>query len=246
MWTEEQIKLHMQAAKNLIEIKDLTFQYIKENKNISEYEVQQFILGKIKEFRMEIDKDPPIVAFDEDSATPEFYPKKASKKLKQDTFILIDLWAKLNKKDAPFADITWVAYYGKKVPDEIKRVFNIAIKARKNTLDYIKGYLKNNKSPPIGKDADNACARIISDEGYGSNILHYTGHSLGVFDDHGPEPNCLRKESTTALSINLGYTIEPGIYLKDKFGIRSEIDFYISKDNELIVTTDTQKEIIKI
>jgi len=36
------------------------------------------------------------------------------------------------------------------------------------------------------------------------------------------------------------------IYLKDKFGVRSEIDFYINSDEELIITTDIQKSIVKL
>lgn len=246
MWTKEQIADHKKAAKNLIEIKDLTFQHIKNNRSISEYEVQQFIIKEIEEYGMEMDDCPPIVAFDEDSATPEFYPKRESKKLKSNTFILIDLWAKLKKKEAPFADITWTAYYGKKIPDEINKIFKIAIKARENTINYIKSYLAEKKTPPIGRDADNACASIISNAGYEENILHTTGHSLGIDNDHGPEKNSLRKDTDEELSRNLGYTIEPGIYLKGKFGVRSEIDFYISEDNQVIITTDMQNEIVRI
>jgi len=127
----------------------------------------------------------------------------------------------------------------------IKKIWTIAVKARENTLNFIRSSLQKNKIP-IGKDADNACASTISQAGYSDALAHYTGHSLGIDDDHGPEKNCLRKESKEELSKNLGYTIEPGIYLKGKFGVRSEIDFYISEDNKLIVTTDMQKEIVKI
>ena len=246
MWTKEQIIYHKKAAENLIKIKNLTFQHIKRNPNISEFEIQQFILKNFKDYGMVTEEDPPIVAFDEDSATPEFYPKKESKRLKPDTFILIDLWAKLDKENAPFADITWVAYYGKNIPDEIQDVFDLIVKARENTLNFISNFLKNKNYPPIGKDANNACTEIISDAGYEKNILHSTGHSLGIYKDHGPEQNCLEKTATGELSKNLGYTIEPGIYLPGKFGIRSEIDFYISEDNEVIATTEMQKEIVKL
>jgi Xaa-Pro dipeptidase len=245
MWTKEQIDYHKQAAKNLDKIKDLTFNYIKRNSEITEYEIQQFILKKIEECSMQIDNDPPIVAFDEDSATPEFYPKKESRRLKPNTFILIDLWAKLKKKDAPFADITWVAYYGKNIPEEIKKIFNLAIDARENTLRFINDNLKNKKLP-IGKEADGACSSIIINAGYKENILHNTGHSLGIIDDHGPEKNSLNKTAETELSMNLGYTIEPGIYLRGKFGVRIEMDFYIDKNYNLIITTPLQKEIVII
>jgi Xaa-Pro aminopeptidase len=44
----------------------------------------------------------------------------------------------------------------------------------------------------------------------------------------------------------VGYTIEPGIYLKNKFGVRSEIDFYINEKNRVVITTKVQREILKV
>ena len=82
--------------------------------------------------------------------------------------------------------------------------------------------------------------------GFEENIQHSLGHSLGIKEDHGPKPDWLYAENYFELAKNLGYTIEPGIYFSNKFGIRSEIDFYISADNELILTTDLQKEIVLI
>lgn len=244
MWTKEQIMQHKKAAKLLIKIKNLTFKHLQKNKSITEYQVQQFILDKFNEYKLETDKDPPIVAFNENSATPEFYPKRVSKKLRPNTFILIDLWAKLKMKEAPFADITWVAFYGNKIPPEISKVFKVIIKARNAALDHIKIKLKNEM--PTGKEIESLAFEIIKKEGYGKNILHELGHSIGIKEDHGPKPNWIYKENKFKLHKNLAYTIEPGIYLKNKFGVRSEVDFYISENNKIIVTTDLQKEIISL
>lgn len=244
MWTKQQIEYHKKAAKLLIKIKDLTFKHIQKNNSISEYEIQQFILDKFNKYNLETDKDPPIVAFNNNSATPEFYPKKISKTLQHNTLILIDLWAKLKVKNAPFADITWVAFYGKKISPEIKEVFDIVVKARDNALTYIKTQLKDKKRIPTGKDVDSVACHTIIETGYKKNILHEVGHSLGTIQDHGPKPNWIYQKNRCRLWKNLAYTIEPGVYLKNKFGIRSEIDFYISKDNKVIVTTNLQKEII--
>ena len=129
MWIEEQITAHKTAAGLLVKIKDLTFDYIKKNTAISEYEVQQFILNKFREFNLVSDKDPPIVAFNENSAFPHYCPKQSSKILTEDSLILIDLWAKLKNGKNPFADITWVAYHGK-IPEKVQYVFKIVIEAR--------------------------------------------------------------------------------------------------------------------
>ncbi|MCX6815771.1 MAG: M24 family metallopeptidase [Candidatus Aenigmarchaeota archaeon] len=245
MWSKKQITHHKKAAKLLIKIKDLTFRHIQKNKGITEYQVQQFILKNYKDFGLITDKFPPIVAFNESSSTPEFYPEKNSKKLKKSTFILIDLWAKLKAKDAPFADITWVAFYGKRVPKRIQRVFNIAIAARTAALEHMETELKKGRTP-TGKDMESAAFKIIKEAGHGKNIRHSLGHSIGTRQGHGPKPDWIYNKNSRRLHKNLAYTIEPGIYLKNRFGVRSEMDFFISKDDKIILTTDLQKRIILI
>lgn len=86
---------------------------------------------------------------------------------------------------------------------------------------------------------------IITKAGYGKNILHRTGHSIGTSSPHGLENNITIKNSQQLLK-KVVYTIEPGIYLKNKFGIRSEIDFFIDENMKLVYTTKIQEKIIKI
>ena len=242
MWTNQQIENHKKAAKLLIKIKDLTFKHIKTNKNISEYEIQQFILKKFIEYDLETDKYPPIVSFNSNTAIPEHYPEEGGKLLKENMLIMIDIWAKLKIKEAPFADITWIAHSGNEISEDIKDVFDVVRVARDSAIEHIKNQLSNEKIP-TGKEIDTIVINIIAKSGYAEHIRHETGHSLGIEDDHGEKPNWLYCGNDAALKKKCGYTIEPGIYLKDKFGIRSEIDFYISGDNKLIITTNLQKEI---
>ena len=75
--------------------------------------------------------------------------------------------------------------------------------------------------------------------------MHNTGHSLGMSKAHGRNGRLGHKYNKDLIR-NMGYTIEPGIYFKNKFGIRSEIDFYISSNMKLVITTDVQKNILKI
>jgi Xaa-Pro aminopeptidase len=244
MWSKEKINKHLTACKILSEIKDSTFEYIRKNRKISEYEVQRFILEQFKEKKVKNDKDKPIVAFNEDSAIPHFFPKRKSKKLKKRTLILIDIWARLKVKSSPFSDITWVAYYGEKIPEKIQNVFNVVIKSRDSALKFIKTELKKGRMP-TGREVDKIARDIINKKGFYGKFIHGTGHSIGFISPHGNRGN-LKARSKQKLLINLGYTIEPGIYLKNEFGIRSEINFYINKNKNLIITTPAQKKIIKI
>jgi len=240
------IKNHLAACDILDKIKDSAFEFIKNNPNTDELEVEQFIEKEFKKNNLTTCKKHSdlIVAFNESSSSPHYNPKDSPKKLKEDSLILIDIWGKLKQKNSPFSDITWMGYYGEEIPEEIKEVWNIIKDARDFCIKFIQDELKEGKFP-TGKEIDDITMKIISDAGYKENIKHTTGHSIGFHSPHGTQKG-LGQKNLKPIIKNLGYTIEPGIYLKDKFGIRSEICFYINDDNKLVITTPVQKEIIQI
>ncbi len=240
-WNQEKIKEHSEAARRLNIIKDKAFLFINNNKKVREYDVQQYILSEFKEKKLKTTELTPIVAFRNSTSYVHYHPSQYSRKLKPESLILIDVWARLDKQHTPFADITWMGYYGKKIPKEIQEVLNLVIKARDSTINYIKKSLKNNKMP-IGKEVDAAARDIITKAGYEKEFSHSTGHSLGSISAHGRELGITFKNNNP-LKKNVVYTIEPGIYLKNKFGVRSEIDFYINNKMKIIITTKQQREI---
>ncbi len=244
MWTKLQIEQHKIAAQILIKIKDEAFEFIKKQKNVTEYKVQQFIIKKYKENNLVTDKDPPIVAFDNNTSIIHYFPTKKSKKLVKNTLILLDLWAKVKHPKAPFADITWMAYFGKKVPKEVLRNFDLIKDIRNSILRHLKKELKKSKIPK-GYELEQITRRKLLKKGFKNKMNHYTGHCLGNKSPHGKQKHLDPKNKSSLLK-NLGYTIEPGIYLPNKHGVRSEIDFYITKNLKLVITTDVQKKIIKI
>lgn len=245
MWNVIQIKQHKEVSKRLLKIKDRAFEYIKNKKEVSELEVLDFLYVKLKEFNLKTASQSLIVAFAKNSANPHYSPsKKSNRKLKNGDIIMLDIWARLNQKGAPFADITWMAFRGKKIPQEIEKVFGIVINARNAGINTIKKNLKKKKIIS-GSKVDKVVRDFIHQNGYGEKFIHGTGHSLGFFSPHGNR-NRLRPNSHSSLYKNVAYTIEPGIYLKEKFGVRSEMDFYITDKFKLFLTTDLQKEIIKV
>ena len=185
-----------------------------------------------------------MIAFNESSSSPHYFPKKESKNISRDTLIMIDIWARLRQKNAPFSDITWMAYYGNEIPEEIAKVWNIVKDARDFGVKFIVEELKQGRFP-TGKEIDDIARKIISEAGYKENILHNTGHSIGLNSPHGTELGITQKNNNSIVK-NLAYTIEPGVYIKNKFGVRSEICFYINDEDKLVITTPVQKELIKI
>lgn len=246
--TKGQLEKHKIAAKKLEPVKDKAFNFIKRNLGkVSEYEVHRFVLSEFKKQKLVADKKNPIqiIAVNKHAAIPHYFPSaNKSSVIKRDDLILLDIWAKLEEKDSPFADITWIAYSGKRVPEEIKRAFIKVIKARDTALSFIKRNLKEGKLVRT-KTVDKVVRDYFKRFGLEKNFLHGTGHSLGIRECHGKYFR-FGKNSEAKLKIEIPFTIEPGLYFKSKFGIRSEINCYVTKDYKLILTTTVQKEIIKI
>ncbi len=243
-WTNQELQSHIRAAKALDKIKNQSFEFIRKNPRATEQEVRKYIIDLFEESHLRLAEHSPIVAFGRNTSEVHHFSTSNTQHLTSNTPILIDLWSRQNKKLSPFADITWMGFYGHKIPAEFQKIHNIVIKSRDACLEYLKSELKKGKIP-AGAKLDDIARNVIKKAGYGKNFTHSTGHSLGFISPHGREAG-LSFKNHEPLEINLGYTIEPGIYLKNKFGARSEIDFYISKSLRLIITSPAQKKIVLI
>jgi len=176
------------------------------------------------------------------AANPHYSPSQKSKLIRKNNLVLIDIWAR--EKQGVFADITWMAYTGKNIPEKIKNTFDHVINARDMALDFIRKELKK-KNFPIGKEVDEIVRGHLDNLGLGKYFIHGTGHSLGNSSCHGKAFN-FNKKSKSKIKTNTPFTIEPGVYFKSRFGIRSEINCYITEDYKLKVTTEKQNDIARI
>lgn len=246
--TEDEIKNHKIVAAKLWLINKRSFDFIGKNLGrISEYDVHRFIISEYKKQSLVTDKkvSVQIIGVNENAAIPHYFPSKnKSKIIKKNSLILIDTWARLQKKDSPFADITWMVYSGKIVPKEIQETFNKVIGARDSALRFIRQSLKRKRFPKT-KSVDGAVRDYFKKFSLKKYFIHGTGHSLGIKECHGKYFR-FGKKSESQLKPNIPFTIEPGLYFKDEFGIRSEINCYVNEDFKLIITTKVQRKIIKI
>lgn len=252
----EKIRKHKIAVEKLGLIKDRAFAFIKRNLgNISEYDLQKFILSEFKEEglvtlwsdrKYTIEKNPAqIIGVNENSAIVHYFPKKRSAKIiRKNNLVLLDIWARLNEENAPFADITWMGYCGRNIPNKMRKTFSRVVGARNFTVSFIRKSLKNKKFPKT-KDIEIATRNYFKKFNLDRYFLHRTGHSLGLHICHGKYFR-FDKKSKTRIKPNIPFTIEPGLYFKNEFGIRSEIDCYITEDYELVITTQIQNKIVVI
>ncbi len=248
--TVEQIATHRMAARNLLEIKDKAFGLIREKVNagetIREYDVVRYILDQFKEYDM-VTASSPICAIDGNAGNPHYEPtEEKSAKVKKGQLILIDLWAKLDKKEAVFGDITWMGFAGTKeeIPEKHVELFGVIAKARDAAIDYIRENIDS--KPVMGAQVDDVCRKVIEKAGYGKYFLHRTGHSITT-EEHGPGPNIDNLETEDARKLRQGhlFSIEPGIYMQE-YGFRTEIDMLIGHDGPEVTTLPLQEKIIAL
>jgi len=244
-WTDEQIAQHKTAADLLCEIMNQAFEFIRQNSNVTEYEVQQFILGQYSSNGMITESDPPIVAFRESTANVHYFPQeKTALTLEANSLIMIDIWAKMNHPNAPYADITWMAWHGGEVPAEIQKGFDIVLKSRDVGMDFIREKLAVGETI-MNSELGKATEGITLSSDIQDLIPHAYGHSLGTTSCHG-NLGVIYGRSETEMYKQVGYTMEPGIYIEGKYGFRSEIDFYVDKNSKLEITTEVQRELEKV
>lgn len=240
---EEEMETHYRAGEI---IKQALFKALENFKTFKyEHEVQEFIYEYLIKNNLTMDGDMPIFAIGENTSNPHYFPKRESpKKIEYKRPFLIDIWARLNIENSIYYDITYVGYYGKP-SSEYKKVFDIVKSARDMAVDFINERLEKGKDV-FGYEVDNVVRKYISKKDYGKYFVHRTGHSIGR-NVHWINVNLDNFETHDDRNIINGclFSIEPGIYIQNKFGIRSEINVYIQK-NRANITTIKQEEIIEL
>ena len=250
--SEAQAEGHQASAHSVLQAKDYAFAWIgsqlRDGKTITEYNVQQEILGQFDAMDLVTDH-PPIVAANAKSSDPHYAPSETdTQEIKAGDFILIDLWAKQKAPDAVFADTTWVAYAGKTVPARYVEIFDIVKEARDRAVRFIREKWAVDE-PIYGYEVDDCVRGYITEKGYGEFFIHRTGHNIGtVIHGNGVNLDNLETRDARALISGVCFSIEPGIYLSD-FGVRTEIDVFLAgpgRDGVKVTTAPVQNQILRL
>lgn len=155
-----------------------------------------------------------LVQFGPNSALPHGGP--GNSKLTRGTVVLIDAGSRIRGYTS---DITRTIYWGGEPPKEYKTVFNTVRAAQEAGMLAAR--------PGVECQAvDRAARAVIEKAGYGQYFTHRLGHGLGM---DGHEYPYLVEGNTFRLQAGNVVTIEPGIYMPGKFGVRIEDDFVITE-----------------
>jgi len=163
----------------------------------------------------------PIVASGPNSALPHATP--TARAFQHGDLLIVDWGARV---DGYISDITRTFAIGK--PDEelgqIHRVVQAANRAGREQV----------RPGVTCGSADDAARAVIVDAGYGAEFVHRTGHGIGM-DAH--EPPYISAGNTRLMAPGMAFTIEPGIYLRGKGGVRIEDNVIVTEEGHRCLTT---------
>ncbi len=188
---------------------------------------------------------PPLVAFGENAANPHYEPHEgADRLLEKDQVILLDLWGGTSRPSV-FADQTWMGFSGSAPPADVASVWDAVKGARKAVVAKLRALDGNQEI--TGAELDDVARGVIADRGYADAFVHRTGHSID-HDLHGIGPHLDNYETHDIRVIPQGvaFSIEPGIYLPDRFGVRSEINVVMQYSGPHPTPKEPQEELILV
>ncbi len=248
-WSEEQLEMHREAGRKVDRVRRQAFEEtgnkIRAEGSVTESAIAEFIRRRFREELLVWD-DMPIVAVNANSSNPHYAPSaEQTSTIKAGDFVLIDLWAKLERPGAVYYDITWTGFAGHQPPSEIQNVFEIVRSARDRAVEFVRAARAEGRLIR-GFEVDDVTRGRIGEKGLAGYFTHRTGHSIGE-EVHGNGANIDNLETRDERPIipRTCFSIEPGVYLPGKFGVRTELDCYVSETGAG-PTGEVQQEIVTI
>jgi len=248
-WDEHALATHREASAALYRVKDRAFEEVarsvRDGAAITEFDIQRRMASFFAEEGLVSDSNP-VVAAEENAGDPHYMPSAdSSRRIAKNEVVLLDLWGKKSgDPEAVYADITWVGFTGREIPQEVTRVFGAVAAARDAAADLARQSAQSGRLLR-GWQVDQAARKVLEAAGYGERILHRTGHNLGR-DVHGNGVHMDDYEShdDRRLLPGTGFTIEPGLYFAS-FGVRSEINVFYG-EHDALITGPVQTEILRL
>lgn len=182
---------------------------------VTEKEIASKLVGRL----LHHGSDPdlpffPIVAFGPNSANPHAVP--TSRELNSGDLVLIDWGATC---EGYYSDITRTFAMGDIHP-ELEQIADFVRKANAAGRSVVKAGV-------TARSVDQAARKVIDEAGYGEFFIHRTGHGLGREAHEAPY---ISQYDKTILKPGMTFTIEPGIYLPGRGGVRIEDDILVTED----------------
>lgn len=244
-WSPSEADDHREAAEILAAVARETLAQVVRaaDTGLTESAVRAGVVKEV-EARGLVFNEHPIVAFGANSAMPHYEPHPGrDATLRSGDVVLLDLWAGRSRATV-FADQTWMAYAGTRPPDRVVQVWRTLRQAREAAVEAIRGAAATGQ-PIAGYQADRAARSVIEAAGLGHAFVHRTGHSIDR-DLHGSGPHLddFETHDDRLLLPGVGFSVEPGIYLAGEFGMRSEVNVFMTESGPEVTPREPQADLI--
>lgn len=170
-----------------------------------------------------------IIASGPNAALP--HHETADRVLQPGDMVVVDFGTRREKY---LSDITVTCSVGEPADGEARKVYRVVWEAQQAAL-------RAARPGAVCGDVDRAAREVIERAGYGAHFLHRTGHGLGV---QGHEPPYLVAGSREVLEEGMVFSVEPGIYLAGRFGVRLEVIAYVSERGADLINAPSAPELL--
>jgi Xaa-Pro dipeptidase len=233
-----------EAATRLIVIVEETFaeiaRHLRDGVPYTEAEARDFAERGLARDGL-VFEDAPVVAAGAHASDP-LYSVSGETPIRRGDLIVLAIAARKDVPGAIFADVTWMAFAGRRgdIPKGAARAWPVVRDARDLTVATMreraaKGFAVS------GAELDTAARAVAKRARLDTNLLHATGHSLGEHDQGAGTD--LKAGDMRPITPGSCVTIEPGLYQAGSWGVRSGIDVCLGANGAEITTGIAQREI---
>jgi Xaa-Pro aminopeptidase len=248
VWNERDIESHQRAAEVIASIAREALAFAGRRAHagheITEHELMRWILDQFHAHDLSTDHGPNV-SVEENAANPHYEPSPGHPRpIRVGEILLIDLWAR--EEGGVYADQTWIASVGEP-SSEARRMWSAVRDARDRAISIVRDASARGTALR-GADVDDAARSVIVERGYGSYFTHRTGHSIDARDLHGSGPHLdnLETREERLLIPGVGFSIEPGVYVPGKIGMRSEVNVFLRPGEAVVTPKVYQTDLIEV
>ena len=246
---EEGARSHEAAAAHLYDIVGWVWEQVRAALRAggapNEAEVQAWILEQFRA-RALVTESPPVAAVGVHSADPHYEPPPSgSARLERGQVLLLDLWARQDRADSVYADITWVGVLDSRAGEPAAQAFAAVARARDEGLSFVAEALRRGEEP-AGAEVDRRVRAVLQQDGYGAWLKHRTGHAIDAqLHGYGANLDSVEFPDPRRLIEGSCFSVEPGVYLPG-FGVRSEVNALIRGGSPVVSGGRPQSELLTL
>lgn len=184
------------------------------HEGMSDVQIQRMVGVLFYEMGSRMDSFNHVSGCGVDTSLPHVRP--SGRIAKRGDFVMLDIGAQV---EGYGSDMTRMVGIGQ-VDQEKQEIYQLVLKAQNAAIDAV-------QPGAVCCEVDGTARKIIDDRGYGQYFLHGLGHPVGCGGREGPRFN---QTDASILCLGVVMTVEPGIYLPGKFGVRIEDMIYVGEN----------------